>query len=125
MYDESLIIDELRNIEESLLHILDRSSSIKTVDDFGATPSGVDILDIVTIRLMSVGEEIKKIDNRTEGKLLSKYNNINWKGLIGMRDFIAHAYFRIDAKVIFNTIKNNVKPLLFTIQQMISDLEKK
>jgi uncharacterized protein with HEPN domain len=124
MYDWELIINALYNIEKSLLHILDRTSWIKTVDDFLKTPSGVDTLDIVAIRLMAVGEEIKKIEKRTGGKLLSLYPQIEWKNIMGFRDFIAHAYFHIDASVVFDTIHNNIHSLLTTIQQMITDLEK-
>jgi len=124
MCNHSLIIDGLRNIEDSLLHIIDRTATIKTASDFGATPTGVDMLDVTAIRLMAIGEEIKKIDKRTEGKLLPQYPNIEWKDMMGMRDFIAHAYFRIDAAVVFDTLQNNVQPLLDTIQQMIADLEK-
>ena len=43
---------------------------------------------------------------------------------MGFRDFIAHAYFHIDASVVFDTIQNNIHPLLKTIQQIIADLEK-
>jgi len=123
MYDKYLIVDGLRNIEKSLLHIIDRTSSIKTVDDFLTSPAGVDTLDIAAMRLLAIGEEIKKIDRRTEGKLLPQYPSIEWKNIMGLRDFIAHAYFCIDAAVVFDTLQNNVQPLLSTIQQMIADLE--
>ena len=124
MYDKLLAIDGLLDIEETLLHIIDRMSWIKTADDFAATPQGVDMLDVATIRLMAIGEEIKKIEKRTNGQLLVQYPNIDWKEIMGMRNFIAHEYFRVDAKVIFNTVKNKIQPLLTTIQQMIADLEK-
>jgi uncharacterized protein with HEPN domain len=94
------------------------------VEDFLTTPTGVDVLDITAIRLMAVGEEIKKIDRRSEGKLLPQYPNVEWRNIMGLRDFIAHAYFRIDAAVVFDTLQNNVRPLLLTIQQMIVELEK-
>ena len=80
---ELLVLDALRNIEASLLHIIDRTSTIKTADDFGATPTGVDLLDIAAIRLLAIGEEIKKIEKRTEGKLLSQYPSIEWKDVMG------------------------------------------
>jgi len=124
MYDWELIINGLYNIERSLLHILDRTSWIETVDDFLKTPSGVDALDIAAIRLMAVGEEIKKIEKRSGGELFSWYPEIEWRNIMGFRDFIAHAYFHIDASVVFDTIQNNIHPLLTTIQQMIADLEK-
>jgi uncharacterized protein with HEPN domain len=123
MHDRQLIAEGLHNIEESLQHILNRASWIKSVEDFLTTPTGVDVLDITAIRLMAVGEEIKKIDKRSEGKLLPQYPNVEWKDIMGLRDFIAHAYFRIDAAVVFDTLQNNVRPLLLTVQQMMADLE--
>ena len=79
MYDKTLVIDGLRDIEEALLHVIDRTSWIKTAEDFATTPTGVDMLDVTTIRLMAVGEEIKKLDKRTKGQLLVHYPNIDWK----------------------------------------------
>ncbi len=81
------------------------------------------MLDIAAIRLMAIGEEIKKIDKRSAGELLPRYPQVEWKNIMGLRDFIAHAYFRIDAAVVFDTVQNNLRPLLSTIRQMISDLE--
>ena len=124
MYEKTLVIDGLLDIEETLLHIIDRTSWIKTADDFATTPRGVDILDVATIRLMAIGEEIKKIDKRTKGQLLVQYPNIDWKKITNMRNFIAHEYFGVEAIDIFDTVKKDVQPLLTTIQQMIADLKK-
>ena len=124
MYDKMLIIDGLYDIEEALLHIIKRTSWIKNINDFATTPEGMDILDVATIRLMAIGEEIKKIDKRTQGQLFVQYPNIDWKNIMELRNFIAHQYFRIDVKVIFDTVQNRVHPLLTTIQKMIADLGK-
>lgn len=35
----------------------------------------------------------QKIDKCSEGKLLFQYPNIEWKNIMGLRDFIVHAYF--------------------------------
>ena len=123
MYDNTLIIDSLRDIEEALLHVIDRTSWIKAAIDFTTTPHGVDMLDVATIRLMAVGEEIKKINKRTNEQLLVNYPNIDWKEITDMRNFIAHEYFRVDANVIFNTVQKKIHPLLSTIKQIIKDLE--
>jgi len=121
MYDELIVFESLQNVEKSLRHVLDRTSDIKSADDFVLTPHGVDMLDVATIRLMAVGEEIKKIDKRTKGTLLSQYPEIEWKEVIGMRNFIAHDYHRVDAEVIFDAIQNDVLPLLSIIQKIIAD----
>jgi len=123
MYDKTLIIEGLRNIEESLLHILDRTNWIKSASDFFGSPSGIDMLDVTAIRLMAIGEEIKKIDKRSGGELFLQYPEIEWRSIMRFRDFIAHAYFRIDAAVVFDTLQSNIRPLLSTIQQIITDIE--
>jgi len=122
MYDKTLVIDGLLDMEEALLHIMERTSWIKSVEDFATTPKGMDMLDIATIKLMAIGEEIKKIDKRTQGQLLVQYPNIDWKKMMELRNLIAHEYFRMDAHDIFDTVQNRVQPLLTTIQQMIVDL---
>ena len=123
MYDKSIVIDQLLDIEEALLHVMDRTSWIKIADDFATTPTGVDMLDVATIRLMAVGEEIKKIDKRTRGQLLVQYPNIDWRKITDMRNFIAHEYFRVEAEEIFDIVKNEAQPLLTTVQQIIADLK--
>ncbi len=124
MPDTSLILDGLYHIEESLLHLLDRTSWIKTVDDFASTPSGMDMLDVAAMRLMAVGEEIRKIDKRSAGKLLLQYPEIEWRKIVGLRNVIAHEYFEIDATIVLDTLQNKISPLLATIQKIIADLER-
>ena len=80
------------------------------------------MLAVATIKLMAVGEEIKKIDKRTQRKLLVQYPNTDWKKVTDLRNLIAHEYFDVEAIDIFDTVKNDVQPLLETIQQMIADL---
>jgi uncharacterized protein with HEPN domain len=123
MPDNSLVMDGLLNIEESLEHLVERTSWIEKVDDFVTSSTGVDMLDVAAIRLMAVGEEIKKIDKRTGGELLARYPQINWKGAMGLRDVIAHGYFHIDAEVVFDTLRNNVHPLLDTVKLMIAEMK--
>jgi uncharacterized protein with HEPN domain len=122
MPDHQRILDGLLNIEEALEHLIERTSWIETVDDFVTSSTGVDMLDVAAIRLMAVGEEVKKLDKRTGGELFARYPHIDWKGAMGLRDIIAHGYFHIDAQVVFDTLRNNVHPLLDTIRQMIADI---
>lgn len=40
-----------------------------------------------------------------------------------MRDYISHHYDGVDADVVFETVKNNLPPLLETIKRILSDLK--
>ena len=68
-----------------------------------------------------VGETFKKIDNETQGALLTLHPEINWKGVKGVRDVLSHNYFNIDAEEIFYICRNNLEPL----KHAVFDLKKK
>ena len=54
--------------------------------------------------------------------MLSQYPEIDWKGVMGMRDIIAHHYFDIDADIIFDVMKNNLPAVRLAVNRMIESL---
>jgi uncharacterized protein with HEPN domain len=121
MFDKSLILENLSRIEETILHIQDRTQGINSAEDFLNTPNGVDMLDVAVVRLEAIGETVKNIEKNTEGQLLVKYGNIPWRKIMKMRDIIAHHYFDVDEEIIFGIVKNDLKQLLDTIRNMRND----
>lgn len=122
MYNKRLILEALYMIEESLELITPRTCHVSSVDDFLLSDSGMVLLDSVCMKLIAVGESIKKIDKISEKQLLPRYTNIPWKDVMGLRDIIVHHYFDIDADEIFKTLRNDIPPLSKTIKQIINDL---
>jgi len=122
MSEKELIYEELKQIEDTILHILEKTKNIKSVDDFLLTSHGVDMLDVACIRLEAIGETVKKIDAQSEGKLLEKYPTVPWKKVMGMRDVIAHHYFDIDVEIVFDIVKNDLTPLLQVVGQIKDNL---
>ncbi|MGD0551464.1 MAG: DUF86 domain-containing protein [Sedimentisphaerales bacterium] len=122
MPDMSLIREKLEQIEESLLRIQRRSSSIKSPDDFTANDDNLDKLDAIAMMLIAVGESFKKIDLETDGKWLTKYPEIDWHGVIGLRNVLAHDYFDIDAEEIYKICRRDVPQLLKTVQRMLREI---
>lgn len=122
MYNKRLILEALYMIEESLELIIQRTCHVLSVDDFLLSDSGMVLLDSVCMKLIAVGESIKKIDKISEKQLLPRYTNIPWKDVMGLRDIIVHHYFDIDADEIFKTLRNDIPPLSKTIKQIINDL---
>lgn len=53
---------------------------------------------------------------------MSKYPEINWKGIKGVRDIIAHGYLDLDEVQIFNICKNDVPALILQVEKIIKDL---
>lgn len=122
MFDKELVRSSLQKIEIAVERILDRSESIRTVNDFLDTPHGVERLESICMLLISIGESVKQVDKITARQFLAKYQEVDWKGVMGMRDIIAHHYFDIDAEIIFSVMKNNLPALKETLMKMIDQL---
>ncbi len=123
MPDDNIIIHKFELVIKSIDIIIERSSAIKTPDDFMDSPFGVTQLDSIAMRLQFIGESIKSIDKYKPG-LLNNYNNIKWNDIIKFRDFISHHYYLINPEVIFNISKDNLPVLKTTIEKIIKDLNK-
>lgn len=93
------------------------------MDDYLMSETGMEKLDAACMLIQTIGENVKVIDYKTKGELLSHYPQIPWKRVMGMRDYISHHYDGVDADVVFEVIKNNLPPLLETINQIINDIE--
>ncbi len=122
MYDKEILISLLEKVLSATHRIIEKSKDIDSPDYYLQTPSGMERLESTCMLLIAIGESIKGIDKITEKQLLIKYTGIDWKGVMGMRDIIAHHYFDLDAEIVFEVIKNDLPSLHDTIQQMISDI---
>lgn len=123
MFDKELVIDIITTIEDVLLTINRRTSSITSTDDFLCSDTGMILLDSVCINLVAVGESVKNIDKITSKQLLIKYQSVNWKDVMGMRDIIVHHYFDIDADEIYKTLKEDIPSLLNVLREIRLNLQ--
>lgn len=122
MYDKSLVIEILTQIENAIKITLKRFEIVDSVDYFTNTPQGMEKLDSICMQLIAIGESLKNIDKITNKELLEKYPQIDWKGAKGMRDIISHHYFDIDANDIYFVCDTKLEELLKTIILMKDDL---
>lgn len=119
MYDKRLVLTILKQIENSINLINRRFLNINHYTDFYNSEIGLDLLDAICMQLITIGESIKNIDKITQKSLLNNYPNIDWKGVMGIRDIITHHYFDIDAEEIYNICQNELIELQKIIHYMI------
>ena len=120
MYDKELVRDILQQISDAVKKVSYRFESIETPEGFTNSTVGMEKLDSICMQLIAIGESLKNIDKITDNKLLTKYPEIDWKGVKGLRDIISHHYFDVDAEVIYKTLKEDI-PLLRNILNKIKD----
>ena len=112
MYDKSLVIEILLQIENAIKVTLKRFEVVDSPNYFTDTPEGMEKLDGICMQLIAIGESLKNIDKITNKELLVKYPQVDWKGAKGMRDIISHHYFDIEPKTLYKYLigkPNNIK----------------
>ena len=122
MFDRELVRSILLQIDEAIDRIQKRTAQVDRPDFFTSTQEGLEKLDAVAMLFVAIGESLKNIDKITAGALLSKYPEIDWPGVMGFRDIIAHHYFDIDAEQVFWICRHNLEPLSVTIRKMIQEM---
>jgi uncharacterized protein with HEPN domain len=116
--DPQLVLAILSNILTAIKRIERRFAPIHTPDDFVSSDDGIDRLDGITMMLIAMGEQLKQLDNVVDVNLSTRYPHVDWKGAKGIRDFLSHHYFVVDAEVIFDVCQNRIGGL----KQAILDL---
>ena len=123
MYDNDLIRAILGQIYEAAGRIKRRFSTVQRPDDFLADNDGLDRLDAICMMLIAIGESLKHLDKITDGKLLSMYPEVDWKGAKGARDIISHHYFDLNAEAVFGICQDDIPGLIATVERMIKEMD--
>lgn len=111
----------LERIEESILLIQSQMGRITRPEDFVYSQDGVFTLSGVCMQLIFIGESVKVIDAK-DNTYLSKYPDIPWTAIMGLRDIIAHEYHRVDEEEIYAVVVNDLPTLLEQVRTMRIDL---
>lgn len=123
MSEQRLLIERLTSILEALERIPRRFAGIERPTDFLTSEAGHDSMDAISMVLIAVGEEFKALDRKTEGKLLNRYPLVKWRGVIGVRDVLAHGYFQVNVEQLFGICREDIPKLIAIVRQMIQELE--
>lgn len=122
MSERALLIERLESILEALERIPRRFAGINSPEAFRATDEGIDRMDAICMILIAVGEELKAVDRVTDGELLASYPEVPWRGVVGVRDILAHGYFQVNTEQLFGICRDDIPQLIATVRQMIQDI---
>ncbi|MGA9377695.1 MAG: DUF86 domain-containing protein [Phormidium sp.] len=78
------------------------------------------MLSLALVRLIEI---IGEAANNVSLPCQTSYPQIPWRGIIGMRNRIVHAYFDVDLDIVWQVVKNDLPELLKWVNQAIQDLE--
>ncbi len=122
MRDEELLYYSLKRTATAIERIVNNSKGIDDSEYYLLSPAGMERLESTCMLILAIGESVKGIDKMTNKQLLVKYPEVDWKGVMGIRDIIAHHYFDIDESIVFDVVKNKLPGMLETINKIIDEL---
>ena len=114
-YSDSAIaraIQTLESIKDVIIQLIEWNNGISSSDDYYTSQNGLKLLAANCTLITAIGEGVNRINRLIPGFLQSEYPLIPWQAIIGMRNHIAHGYFELDAELIYETIVQDIPPLL-------------
>lgn len=58
--------------------------------------------------------------NRLSPEFRAQHSTIPWKDIIGMRNILTHQYDKVDAKVVWDVVHQDIPELLSLVQPLLS-----
>jgi uncharacterized protein with HEPN domain len=109
------------------IHFIDDiTDSIQKIEDYSVNLSEDDFLtnfekqDAIARRLEIIGEAVKNIPMEVR----TQFPAISWQKIAGLRDIIAHDYFGIIPKRLWNIVKNDIPSFKIQISEVKSKLNR-
>jgi uncharacterized protein with HEPN domain len=123
MPDIPLLMNILSQILEGIHRIERRIEGIDSAEDFLREDENIDRLDAIGMMLIAIGESLKKFERSGGKPLMDMHPEVDWKGAKGVRDFLSHHYFDLDAEVVFAICKDRIPGLKETILAIQKELQ--
>ena len=103
----------LYDILESIEKIEQYTANL-TFEDFAANSM---VVDAVVRNFEIIGEASSHIPDDIQ----SKYSEVPWFEMKGMRNIMVHEYFRVDHKIVWMTARESLPALVLMIERIIAE----
>ena len=87
----------------------------------GKKRSDVDEDEILCLALVRLFEIIGEAATRVSETTRDRHSIIPWPKIIGMRNRLVHGYDQIDLEVLWQTLEQDLKPLIDSLEKILSN----
>jgi uncharacterized protein with HEPN domain len=71
----------------------------------------------ITHLLQIVGEAARRVSM----EFRDTHPEIPWKAIVGMRSKVVHDYLNVDEDIVWDTVKNDLAPLVLALEKLLSN----
>jgi uncharacterized protein with HEPN domain len=111
-----------RQYKDALHDVLDaikKAQSFVEGIDFDTFQANDEKTFAVTRALEIIGEAVKQIPESER----TRYPQIPWKAVAGMRDKLIHGYYVVSLTRVWETLQRDLPPLAEVVSEMLGELE--
>jgi len=106
--------------EVRLRHMLD---AVQDAVGFaaGSQRDELDTNRMLTLSLVKCVEIIGEAAGRISDDVRSQYHQIPWRGIIGMRHHLIHAYYDVNLDIVWQTVTEDLPPLIPSLENILGE----
>jgi uncharacterized protein with HEPN domain len=105
--------ERLRDIQDAIAAI---RAHLKQAGETTAAEGGLLLHDALLFQFVVIGEAVKNLSTETR----ESAPEIPWTDIAGLRDLIAHEYFRIDVHRVLEIVERDLPPLEQAIDGLLN-----
>jgi uncharacterized protein with HEPN domain len=100
--------------------ILEAIENVRTFTEgmtFEEFVSDMKTVKAVAFEVSLIGEAASHIPDEVR----TRYPQVPWQKMVGMRNVIVHEYFRVDAAILWHTVVDNLPPLVPMLRKALEN----
>lgn len=109
------VVDDITRVK----HIVEASQKALKIAE-GRKRSDLDHDDVLGLALVRLLEIVGEAAWGISEKLRSKYGEVPWRAMTGMRNRLIHGYFDVDLDMVWETVTAQLPPLITQLQNVLN-----
>ncbi|HJH25470.1 MAG TPA: hypothetical protein C5S37_01580 [Methanophagales archaeon] len=103
-------------------HILDAAREVLEFST-GKSRFDLDTDRMLNLSLVHLLEIIGEAAVGVSAEFRTKYPNVPWNEIVGMRNRLIHGYYDIDLDIVWRTVEEDIPPLVTELEKIIANEE--